>query len=153
MHTIRPPPRGAANLSARIRPWPSASTMVTRFLPKSCQTQRLKNRMHALPRQRRPRWAGPPNIPSAVTSHPSRPRRRVTCRDERRKFAMVAQVTRPPAHSGGIPVPHRPTGGLLLPVPPRWGTFTRSAAFWFHAAANQLAANAAGTIPPLRKPK
>jgi hypothetical protein len=33
------------------------------------------------------------------------------------------------------------------------GDITRSAAFWFHAAASQLAASAAGTIPPFTKPK
>jgi hypothetical protein len=33
------------------------------------------------------------------------------------------------------------------------GDIARSAAFWFHAAANQLAANAAGTIPPFTNPK
>jgi hypothetical protein len=33
------------------------------------------------------------------------------------------------------------------------GDITRSAAFWFQAAANQLAAKAAGTIPPFTKPK
>jgi hypothetical protein len=33
------------------------------------------------------------------------------------------------------------------------GDITRSAAFWFHAAASQLAASAAETIPPFTKPK
>src|SRR2546429_139033 len=61
---------------------------------------------------------------------------------------MVAQVTRPPEHSGGNPSASQTQRRTTSSNSAAIGDITRNAAFWFHAPASQLAASAAGTIPP-----
>ena len=140
------------NLLARIRPCPSASTMVTRLLPNPAKLNAFSiDACASAPTTTSS--GGAPNIPSAVTSHPARARSAWRAVTSAVKFAMVAQVTKPPSHSGGNPsasqTQRRATSSNSAPM----GDITRKAAFWFQAAASQLAARAAGTIPPFTKPK
>ena len=69
------------------------------------------------------------------------------------KFAMVAPVTNAPPHPAGSPSTsssqRRETSSRTAAI----GVATKSPAFWSHAAASQLAASAAGSEPPITKPK
>src|SRR6267154_86282 len=151
MHTIvRSDQRGS--LSACIRLWLSASTTVTRFLPNPANLNAFEiEACTSAPTTTS--MGGAPNIPSALTSQPARAN--IACRAETSavKLAIVAQVTRPPAQSGGNRNTSHTQRRTISSNSAAMGDIARNAAFWFQAAAIQFAARAAGTIQQFTKPK
>jgi hypothetical protein len=140
------------SLSLRIRPWLSASIVVTRFRPKPARLNAL--RMEACTSApTTTSIGGAPNIPSSMTFHSSRARSACRAVASAVKFAMVAQVTNPPAQSAGNPRASQTHPRTTSSNSDATGDITRSAAFWFQAPASQLAASAVGSIPPFTKPK
>ncbi len=96
---------------------------------------------------------GAPTSPSAAASQPWRANTASRALARQVALAIVAPLTKPPPLPGGSPssstIHRSATSSRRAAV----GDIAASAAFWSHAALNQAAAWAMGSVPPFTNPK
>ena len=96
---------------------------------------------------------GAPLSPSAATSHPERAS--TACRAAARQvvLAICPPVTKPMPVPSGKLNNSRSQPSTVSSTTAAAGDSTKRPAFWSHALVSQSAASAAGTLPPMTKPK
>ena len=142
----------SGNASARMRPCPSTGTRMTRSLPNPSKLSAF-NRLTCTSSPTITITDGAPNNPFASTSQPCF--FNIACRAAAKavKFAMVAPLTNPPPASAGKDSTSSNQPRTTFSITEAIGDITFRPAFWSHAPANQLAARAAGRLPPVTNPK
>src|SRR5215467_9002142 len=97
--------------------------------------------------------AGAPKRPSSSTFHPSRANNADRAAARLQKFAAVAHVTKPPSQPAGNRKASQTQLKTISSSSAAAGDITRKHAFCPQAPASQFAASAAGSTPPMTKPK
>ena len=139
--------------SARMRPCPSTGTRTSRLRPKPSRPSALMS-VGCASSPTTTVIGGAPNSPSASTSQPARASTAWRAAASAVKLAIVAPVTKAPAAARrAARRVEQPAQRDLLEHARRPGVGESKAAFWSQAVASQFAASAAGSEPPITKPK
>ena len=135
-----------------MRPWASAGSTIARSRPRPIRPSALRTVVCTCSPTSTV-TGGAPTRPWPAASQPCRLSTASRAAARQVALAMVAPVTKAPPASGGRPSSPATQRSATASSRAAAGDMTLSAAFWSQAAVSQAAACAAGSAPPVTKPK
>ncbi len=146
------PASSAASRSARIRPWSSVGIRTGVSRPRPSRRSALNTVAWDSSLTIR-RSAGAPASPRASTSQPARSSTAWRAAASAVTLAICAPLVRPPPAGCGSPSRSFAHASTVVSAVAAAGDIVCRPAFWSQAEVSQSAASAAGSDPPVTKPK